>query len=192
MAQEPPTHLSSETPSPAPDPPTAPTQASTGPAPGAAALQQPHAQPAGLAVPSQPVASVPERRPQLWPSSGGPLAAAPLPSGVLLSRRHGLLQTNNKPVLCTVPPKIVHFSCTMQSKRLVQGIKKSTACSGAFKFAGLSTYLDRIALVVLSIAGSLHVQTSSSYTHCFHNFCIKYMRGWCSSTQVSAIKLKVV
>ena len=98
VAQEPPTHLSSETPSPAPDPPTAPTQASAGPATGAEALQQPHAQPAGLAVPSQPVALVPERRPQLWPSSGGPLAAAPLPSGVLLKAR----ATPNQQQTCLV------------------------------------------------------------------------------------------
>ncbi|KAL0031313.1 hypothetical protein WJX79_002806 [Trebouxia sp. C0005] len=79
LAQEP---LKSQPPSasPSPSPPklsVPPAQPSTAPGPPAEALQHPQAQAAGQLASSQLGASLPEQRPQLWPSGGSPLAATP-------------------------------------------------------------------------------------------------------------------
>ncbi|DBA95241.1 TPA: hypothetical protein ACH3X3_013138 [Trebouxia sp. C0006] len=79
LAQAPPkSQPPSESPSPSPPKPSAPAaQPSTAPGPLAEALQQPQAQAAGQVATAQPGALLPERRPQLWPSGGNPLAAIP-------------------------------------------------------------------------------------------------------------------
>ncbi|KAA6423337.1 MAG: hypothetical protein FRX49_06789 [Trebouxia sp. A1-2] len=79
LAQEP---LKSQPPSasPSPSPPklsVPPAQPSTAPGAPAEALQHPQAQAAGQLASSQLGASLPEQRPQLWPSGGSPLAATP-------------------------------------------------------------------------------------------------------------------
>ncbi len=86
LAQEPPkSQPPSESPSPSPPKPSAPpAQPSTAPGPPAEALQQPQAQAAGQLASAQPGVSLPERRPQLWPSGGNPVAAIPQLPGVLL------------------------------------------------------------------------------------------------------------
>ncbi|KAL0026237.1 hypothetical protein WJX77_004600 [Trebouxia sp. C0004] len=79
LAQEPPkSQPPSESASPSPPKPSAPpAQASTAPGPPAEPLQQPQAQAAGQLASCQPGALLLERQPQLWPSSGNPLASVP-------------------------------------------------------------------------------------------------------------------
>lgn len=97
LAQEPPnSQPPSESPSPSPPKPSAPAaQPSTAPGPLAEALQQPHAQAVGQLATAQPGALLPERRPQLWPSGGNPLAAMPQLPGVLLPVAIGPLHMLN-------------------------------------------------------------------------------------------------
>ena len=86
LAQDPPkSQPPSESPSPSPPKPPAPSaKPSTAPVPPAEALQQPQAQAAGQLASAQLGALSTERRPQLWPSGGNPLAAIPQLPGLLL------------------------------------------------------------------------------------------------------------